>query len=119
MCRISEDYFRKICKTTLRISPRKYINELKISYSEELIKSGIYTVTEAAELSDYTDMSYLSREFKKQSVFARLITGKAYCEYIFPTFVSIPPFCSNIDFNVISPNFISDFYYNIQSSGCI
>ncbi len=65
MCEISEDYFRKIFKNTFGISPRKYINELKISYSKELITSGMYTVTEVAELSGYTDMSYFSREFKK------------------------------------------------------
>ena len=65
MCGISEDYFRKIFKNTFGISPRKYINELKISHAEELITSEMYTVTEAAELSGYTDMSYFSREFKK------------------------------------------------------
>lgn len=65
MCDISEDYFRKIFKNTFGISPRKYINNMKISYSNELITSGMYTITEAAELSGYTDMSYFSREFKK------------------------------------------------------
>ena len=65
MCKISEDYFRKIFQNTFGTSPRKYINELKISYAKELITSGMYTVTEAAELSGYTDISYFSREFKK------------------------------------------------------
>lgn len=65
MCEISEDYFRKTFKITFGISPRKYINELKISYAKELITSEMYTVTEVAELSGYTDMSYFSREFKK------------------------------------------------------
>ena len=65
MCGISEDYFRKIFKSTFGTSPLKYINEMKISYSKELIKSGMYTVTEAAEQSGYTDMSYFSRAFKK------------------------------------------------------
>ena len=65
MCDISEDYFRKIFKNTFGISPRKYINELKISYAKELITSEMYTVTEAAELSGYTEMSFFSREFKK------------------------------------------------------
>jgi AraC-like DNA-binding protein len=65
MCDISEDYFRKIFKNTFGTSPRKYINELKLSYSKELITSGMCTITEAAELSGYTDVSYFSREFKK------------------------------------------------------
>ncbi len=65
MCDISEDYFRKIFKNTFGTSPRKYINDMKISYSKELITSGMYTITKVAELSGYTDMSYFSREFKK------------------------------------------------------
>lgn len=65
MCDISEDYLRKIFKNTFGISPRKYINDMKISYAKELITSGMYTIAEAAELSGYTDMSYFSREFKK------------------------------------------------------
>ena len=66
MCDISEDYLRKIFKNTFGISPRKYINDMKISYAKVLITSGMYTITEAAELSGYTDMSYFSREFKKK-----------------------------------------------------
>lgn len=64
-CRISEDYFRKIFKNVYGISPLKYINNLKLSYSKELINSGMYTLTEVAELSGYTDISYFSKEFKK------------------------------------------------------
>lgn len=65
MCNISESYFRIIFRNIYGTSPRKYINELRLSHSKELIKSGMYTVAEAAELSGYIDMSYFSREFKK------------------------------------------------------
>lgn len=64
-CGISEDYFRKLFKSIYGTSPRKYINELRLSYAGELIRSGLYTVTDAAALSGYTDISYFSREFKK------------------------------------------------------
>ncbi|MBQ8232699.1 MAG: helix-turn-helix domain-containing protein [Lachnospiraceae bacterium] len=43
----------------------KYINNLKISRAKELLSSGMYTVTQAAEMSGYTDVSHFSREFKK------------------------------------------------------
>lgn len=74
LCGISEDYFRKIFRNVYGVSPRKYINELKLSYARELIRSGMYTVTEAAELSGFSDTSYFSREFKKA-------TGQAPKEY--------------------------------------
>ncbi len=65
MCGISEDYFRKLFKNIYGMSPRKYINERRLSYAREILKSGLYTVAESAEASGFTDMSHFSREFKK------------------------------------------------------
>ena len=67
MCGITPEYFRKIFKSFYGIAPLKYINTLKISHAKELIKSNMYSVTEAAMQSGYTDMSYFSREFKKET----------------------------------------------------
>lgn len=67
MCAITPEYFRKIFKSYYGISPLKYINELKISHAKELLESGMYSVTDAALQSGYTDMSYFSREFKKKT----------------------------------------------------
>lgn len=64
MCGISEDYFRKIFKSSYGISPVKYINSLKVSYAKELLSSGMYSVTEVAQMSGFADASYFSREFK-------------------------------------------------------
>ncbi len=65
MCEISENYFRIIFKNVYGTSPQKYINALRLSYVKELIASGSYTITEAAEMSGYVDMCYFSRAFKK------------------------------------------------------
>lgn len=65
MCGITPEYFRAIFQRFYGTSPLKYINTLKLSHAKELIQSGLYSVTEAAELSGYTDPSYFSREFKK------------------------------------------------------
>lgn len=65
LCSITPEYFRTIFKSIYGISPKGYINNLKISRAKELLSSGLYSVTEAALLSGYTDMSYFSREFKK------------------------------------------------------
>ena len=43
----------------------KYINELKIALSKDLLASRMYSVTDAAMQSGYNDISYFSREFKK------------------------------------------------------
>ena len=65
LCDIGPAYFRKLFKQAYGISPIKYINNLKISRAKELLSSGMYTVTQAAEMSGYTDVSHFSREFKK------------------------------------------------------
>lgn len=49
------------------VSPIKYINALKLARAEELLSSQMYSVTEAAQMSGYTDMSHFSREFKKHT----------------------------------------------------
>ncbi|MGN1094146.1 MAG: helix-turn-helix transcriptional regulator, partial [Candidatus Neoclostridium sp.] len=65
LCGITPEYFRKIFKSRFGASPVKYVNELKISHAKSLLSSGMYSVTEAAVQSGYTDMSFFSREFKK------------------------------------------------------
>ena len=65
MCGITPEYFRSLFKKTFGSSPIKYINELKITRAKELLGSGLYSVSEAATLSGYSDPSHFSREFKK------------------------------------------------------
>ncbi len=65
ICNISQDYLRKLFCEIYNTSPLKYINRLRISRAEELITSGMYTISDSAFLSGYTDPCYFSREFKK------------------------------------------------------
>ena len=65
MCEISEDYFRKIFRSTYGTTPIRYINALKLRYAKELIFMGECTVGEAAFLAGFTDSSYFSREFTR------------------------------------------------------
>ncbi len=67
MCNITPEYFRRIFGKIYGSSPIKYINELKISHAKELLSSGEYSVSDAAALSGYSDVSYFSREFKKST----------------------------------------------------
>ena len=64
---ISVTHFRRIFKSFYGISPVKYINNLKITRAKELLKSKMYSVTEALQLSGFAEMSHFSREFKKST----------------------------------------------------
>lgn len=65
MCNVTTVYFRKIFKSFYGTSPINYINNLKISRAKELLESKMYSLTDIACLSGYSDMSHFSREFKK------------------------------------------------------
>ncbi len=65
LCGISEDYLRKLFHAAFGVSPRKYVNQLKLRYAGELIASGMYSVTDTAILAGFADVSYFSREFRK------------------------------------------------------
>ncbi len=65
MCRISYEYFRRLFKEKFGCSPIKYVNDLRLRRVKELLLSGFYSVSEAAEQSGFCDMSYFSRFFKK------------------------------------------------------
>lgn len=65
LCNISETTFREIFNATLGTSPVKYINNLKLSRAAELLKSNMYSVHEAMEMSGFQDEAYFSRAFKK------------------------------------------------------
>jgi len=65
MCDITPEYFRSIFKSFYAASPLSYINRLKINSAKELIESGMYSISGAAEACGYADMSHFSREFKK------------------------------------------------------
>ena len=66
LCGMSETYFRRIFRKTKGVSPGTYIRNLKITRAKELLDSGMYSVSETAELSGFSDASYFSREFKKE-----------------------------------------------------
>lgn len=65
LCGISYDYFRKLFEKFYGCSPIKYINALKINRAKELLSTGLYTVSETAFLSGFSDVSHFSRFFKQ------------------------------------------------------
>lgn len=75
-CHVSHEYFRRLFRLCYNTTPVAYINSLKIARAKELIASGMYTVTEAALASGYSDMSHFSREFKKATGITPSLYGK-------------------------------------------
>ena len=64
---MSEVYFRKIFKNSLNVTPKKYIDDLKIEYAKSLLNSGQVTVAEAAERAGFCDVKHFSTAFKKKT----------------------------------------------------
>jgi AraC-like DNA-binding protein len=67
LCGISEVYLRSCFKKAFALSPIKYINNLKLTRAEELLLSGLYSVSEVCYLSGFNDESYFCREFSKRT----------------------------------------------------
>ncbi len=64
LCGISYEYFRRLFEKFYGVSPIKYINDLKIKRAKELLLSGLYSVSDAAFASGFSDLSHFSRFFK-------------------------------------------------------
>lgn len=62
---MSETYFRKLFYKNLQKTPHDYINRLRLCYAEELLRSGYYNVSEAANMSGFLDPNYFSTAMKK------------------------------------------------------
>lgn len=67
LCDMSENYFRRMFTATYGKSPVKYINERRINYASEFLRSGLYSVTEVASITGFDDIGYFSRVYKKIS----------------------------------------------------
>ena len=64
-CGMGESYFQKLFKEVHGISPKKYIIQLKINHACDLLRLERYTVTQIAELCNFSDVYFFSRQFKE------------------------------------------------------
>lgn len=60
---ISRSSLQIMFKDNLNTSPKKYINDLKLSRSKELIKENKYTISEIAFMLGFNSIHYFSRAF--------------------------------------------------------
>ena len=66
-CFMSETYFRKLFKEYCGCSPLDYINQCRLNYAIDLLKTKYYTVAEVSELCGFSTPYYFSSFIKKKT----------------------------------------------------
>ena len=64
-CHMGESYFQKLFKEIHGISSKKYIIQMKINHACDLLRLERYTVTQIADLCNFSDVCFFSRQFKE------------------------------------------------------
>lgn len=67
LCNVSDTYFRRIFFEVCGTTPVKHINKLKIMRAQELLLSGLYSVSEVCRLSGFANDCYFSRIFREST----------------------------------------------------
>ena len=67
MCSMSDTYFRKLFYKRFSQTPLKYINNMKLSYALELLRSGYYTVSEVSNMCNFDNVYYFSNFIKQNT----------------------------------------------------
>jgi len=65
MTKLSPLYFGKLFKQETGKTFREYLNVIRVNQAENLLNSGLYTVSEAAVHCGFSDVFYFSKVFKK------------------------------------------------------
>ena len=66
LCGMSEAGFRRLFREYTGRSPVDYRNDLRLNYAQNLLRSGEYNVSEAAEASGFTNLSFFTRLYKRK-----------------------------------------------------
>jgi AraC-like DNA-binding protein len=67
---ISEVYFRKLFKEEYGLSPKQYVQKIRINKAKELLRSEYLSVTTVAEMVGYSSIFNFSKAFKTQTGYA-------------------------------------------------
>lgn len=66
LCNMSEVNFRRLFREYTGMSPIDYRNDLRLKNARTMLGSGEYNVTEAAEASGFSNLSFFIRLYKKK-----------------------------------------------------
>lgn len=62
---VSENHFYYLFRETIGMSPRQYMNELRLKKALNLLKEGKYNLTEIAEKAGFSDYNNFGRQFRR------------------------------------------------------
>ena len=65
MCGIKESYFQRLFKEKLGLSPKKYMIQLKINHACELLRVERYSITQIAQMCNFSSVHFFCRQFKE------------------------------------------------------
>ncbi|MBR2296596.1 MAG: helix-turn-helix transcriptional regulator [Clostridia bacterium] len=75
VCGISESCLKRLFKKKFGLSVKKYIIQKKVNYACELLMTHRYSVSQIADMCNFSDVYFFSKQFKAQ-------TGVSPTEYI-------------------------------------
>ena len=65
LCHMSDTWFRRLFTEACGKSPHAYLADLRLSRAAELLASGLYSVSDVAYLSGFSDAKYFSTSFSR------------------------------------------------------
>ena len=65
ICGISESALKKLFIKKFGVPPVRYIIQLKINYSCDLLRSELYSVSRVSQICGYGNVYFFSRQFKE------------------------------------------------------
>lgn len=66
LCDMSEVNFRRLFREYTGLSPIEYRNNIRLDSAKAKLQSGEYNVSEAAEASGFTNLSFFIRQYKRK-----------------------------------------------------
>jgi len=66
MCYMSEGNFRRLFREHIGTSPIDYRNDIRLKNARTMLQSGEYNVSECAELTGFSNLSFFTRLYKKK-----------------------------------------------------
>lgn len=67
-CNVSEGYLRRVFRREAAVSPKRYLNMLRIQHAVSLINCGFYSISQVSGMVGFYDAKYFSTVYKKYSV---------------------------------------------------
>ena len=62
---MSDTYFRRLFKRDMGVSPKRYLNDLRLEHAQSLLNAGYYTIANVAEMVGFRDSKNFATAFKK------------------------------------------------------